>query len=101
MPEGDVRKDLLRGYKMNASAKKTVQARRRQYGSPVAEFRRVAALWTAILGTPVEPRQVGLCMIALKLAREVYRHKQDNLTDIAGYSDCLQHLYQKGKNDER
>ena len=38
-----------------------------------------------ILGQPVTPEQVGLCMVIVKLAREVNGHKRDNIVDAIGY----------------
>ena len=70
----------------------TAGARHSDYGPPSEDFARTAALWTAILsrrlrdGESVTAMDVPLCMIALKLARQVHRHKRDNLVDIAGYA---------------
>jgi len=70
----------------------TAGARHSDYGPPSEDFARTAALWTAILarrlrdGETVTAVDVPLCMIALKLARQVHRHKRDNLVDIAGYA---------------
>lgn len=61
--------------------------RQQSYGHPYADFSRTAALWSAILGVDVEPEQVALCMIAVKLSRECNAHKRDNLVDIAGYAE--------------
>ena len=49
-------------------------------------------MWTVILGAPVKPQHVPLCMIALKLVREAHVPKRDNRTDIAGYSQTLDML---------
>ena len=64
--------------------------RAKAYGHPSKEFERVAVMWSAILGCTVEPRKVGLCMIALKISRECNAHKRDNLVDIAGYAQTVQ-----------
>jgi hypothetical protein len=70
----------------------TAGARHSDYGPPSEDFARTAVLWTAILehrlrdGEAVTAMDVPLCMIALKLARQVHRHKRDNLVDIAGYA---------------
>lgn len=66
--------------------------RRAQYGDAREEFRRVALLWSGLLGVPVAAREVGLCLAALKLVREAHRPKRDNLVDACGYlqltADC-------------
>lgn len=63
--------------------------RQSDYGHPLDDFSRSAALWTAILGHPVEAEHIPLCMIAVKISRELNRPKRDNLTDIAGYAKTL------------
>lgn len=73
-------------------AMEVVAERQAQYGTREDNFGRIAAMWTAILGTKVTPQQVALCMIALKVARECWRSSRDNARDIAGYADCLDQL---------
>ena len=56
----------------------------------LAELRELSALAPlhnppAILGIEVTPKQVGLCMVGVKISREVHEHKRDNLVDGAGY----------------
>ena len=60
------------------------------YGHPLDDFSRTAQMWSALLGTPVTPEQVGLCMIAVKLSRECHLPKRDNLVDIAGYAETVE-----------
>jgi len=58
------------------------------YGHPIEDFTRTGQMWAAILGLEeVTPEQVALCMIAVKISREVNRPKRDNLVDIAGYAE--------------
>ncbi len=66
--------------------------RQDDYGHPRDDFEKAAHMWTAILTNKLRPdekidaREVPLCMIAVKLARQSHRHKRDNLVDIAGYA---------------
>lgn len=63
--------------------------RQSAYGHPLDDFTRTGRMWGAILGTDdVPPETVALCMVAVKLSREVNHHKRDNLTDMAGYAKC-------------
>ena len=63
--------------------------RNNDYGHPRDDFGRTAMIWGAILGVPVTAQQVGMCMIGVKLSREVNRPKRDNLVDMAGYAKCV------------
>jgi hypothetical protein len=65
------------------------------YGTVTSNFNTIAELWSTVLKTPVTPEQVGLCMIQVKVAREMYKQKRDNLVDIAGYAGCLEKLSNK------
>lgn len=46
-------------------------------------------MWEAIIGSPVSPEQVVLCMAALKIAREAGAHDPDNLADAEGYLSLI------------
>lgn len=69
------------------------ESRQRDYGHPLENHKRIAAIWNVQLGkklsAPIEPREVALMMIGLKLAREVNTPKRDNAVDIVGYVRCL------------
>lgn len=60
------------------------------YGHPLDDYTRTAAIWSAILGVDVTPEQAQLCMIGVKISRECNKHKRDNLVDIAGYARTLE-----------
>lgn len=61
-------------------------AREESYGHPFIDFSRTAKMWSALLDIDITPKQVALCMIALKLSRETNKHRRDNLVDAAGYA---------------
>lgn len=59
--------------------------RRDDYGTPLANHSRTAALWSAYLGVPITPRQVCMLNVLQKVSRDAHAPKKDNLVDIAGY----------------
>jgi hypothetical protein len=64
-----------------------------RYGHPSENFARIAALWEPILGVEVTPQQVGLAMIAVKLARLIETPDDpDSIHDLAGYAATLDML---------
>lgn len=69
-----------------------VEKRREVYGSPLGNFTDIAAGWNHIFRYPITPEQVGLAMIWVKICRESFCPKRDNLLDIAGYADCIEQI---------
>lgn len=69
-------------------------SRSRDYGHPLPNHERIAAIWSAILSDillrPMTAEQAALCMIGMKVAREANASKRDNLVDICGYVRCLE-----------
>lgn len=68
--------------------------RQGEYGHPFQDFERTGKIWAAILekwaketkgDSPVPPRLVGLCMVGVKISREVHKPKRDNRVDGCGY----------------
>ncbi len=70
--------------------------RQASYGKASTNFGRIARLWEEILDTKITPEQVGMCMIAVKLARQCHKPSRDNLVDIAGYAATIEKV-QKGE----
>ena len=62
-------------------------ARNEDYGPMKDSFDRTAKIWSAILNIEVTPHQVCLCMMGLKLSRESFKQKDDNIVDIIGYAE--------------
>jgi len=59
--------------------------RQKDYDHPYDNFKRIARIWSAILGIEITPEQVALCMVGVKIARESHAPKDDNIVDGVGY----------------
>ncbi len=66
--------------------------RQSDYGPPAEDFRCTAWLWNAWLRRrhgktdwALDAKDVAIMMVLLKISREAYKHKPDNLVDAAGY----------------
>ena len=55
------------------------------YGHPLDNFTRASKIWSVILGCEVSAEQVSLCMVGMKIAREVNQTKPDTVVDGIGY----------------
>lgn len=81
----------------------TAGDRQRDYDSPLPNHKRIAALWNAYLSIRreptglVSPEDVAYMMILLKIARDVFTPKRDNLVDIGGYARCLEQMREEAK----
>jgi len=71
----------------------------RLYGPFSEGMDRAAAIFTASTGIKIEGRHMYLAMVALKLSRESYNHKTDNLLDAIAYLQGLEN-YEKEKGKE-
>ncbi len=74
--------------------------RRRDYDDPLPNHQRIAQVWNVQIGKKLRvdltAHDIGMMMIGLKLAREAYTSKPDNLVDIIGYAQCVQYIDHPG-----
>lgn len=67
-------------------------SRNSDYGDATENFKRIAQMASLITGTKITPKQCVAVQIAVKLSREAYKHKRDNLVDLCGYADIMQEI---------
>lgn len=76
-------------------------ARQETYAHPLDNFKRIAEFWSTILGTEVNEEQVGMCMIAVKMARLINSpDHRDTIVDIAEYAETISMVIEERKRRE-
>ena len=86
-------KPLIKDESILSEAERIVNGdRQADYSDPVANFKHIADIASAISKEELSPTTCAIVMIAVKLARENYRHKRDNLVDLAGYVEILHRI---------
>ena len=95
--------DKQHGERLFTKAQKIINGERRdQYGKPQDAFTLIGDLWTRYIHSIskrghrlygkipyLNPKDVAFMMVLLKVAREMHKHKRDNLVDMAGYLGLL------------
>jgi hypothetical protein len=70
--------------------KDVVEARVAVYGDPIDTFSRMAQMWSAILNHEVQPWEVPLMMVCVKMIRTTQAPDySDNSDDIEGYLEIF------------
>ncbi len=72
------------------------QEKERQYGPFDEGMEKTATIASLLTNKDIEARDVYLILAALKLSRESYNHKQDNLLDAVAYLGALD-KYENGQ----
>jgi len=75
--------------------------RQEDYGSVTENFDTIAQFCSIVLKTKVTAEQVGMCMVQVKVARQMFKKKRDNLIDGAGYFATLQKMEDEKSDNER
>lgn len=78
--------------------------RHSDYGDPVESFERIANTASMIAGRDLSPNECCAVLMAVKLVRESFAHKRDNLIDLCGYAYIMNEIKEsnkKGEQDEK
>lgn len=59
--------------------------RNQEYGSPHDSHKRIADLWSALLGIEIRPYQAAIMLALMKASRAMTDHKLDTFIDGAAY----------------
>lgn len=70
-----------------------IDERVKVYGDPIETFVRIAQVWSGIIGCQVNPVDVPLMLIGMKVVRtQVTPDYSDNSDDIEGYLDIFRQV---------
>ena len=76
------------------------EEKERQYGPFSEGMERAAKIATGMTGKEFVAEDVFKILIALKLSRESFSHKEDNLLDLVAYVGALNNYLEEKQNDE-
>jgi len=71
------------------------EEKERMYGNFEEGMTKAAKLASIMCDKSISTKDIYLCMVALKLSRESYNHKEDNLLDAVAYLGSLNNLLEK------
>ena len=66
--------------------------RQADYSDPIESFNTISKIASAIIGRDISATECCKVMMAVKHARQQFKHKRDNQVDLAGYSEILNRL---------
>lgn len=70
--------------------------RQQNYGDMNDSFLRIAGLWSAYVGIPIDKYDVAKMMMLLKISRVKNCNHRDSYVDIVGYVECVDKLLTTG-----
>jgi hypothetical protein len=76
------------------------QEKERMYGPFEEGMERAALIASGATGKDITAKDMYMCMVALKLSRESYSHKEDNLLDAVAYLGSYNN-YVENKNNKK
>ena len=77
---------------------KRSEEKERQYGPFSEGMERASKIVSNCTGKNITTSDMFLCIIALKLSRESYNHKEDNLLDAVAYIAALNNYHNKKRD---
>ena len=83
--------------KANEIINERSEEKERQYGPFSEGMKRATAIFNGMTGLDLKPEEMFKALVALKLSRESFMHKEDNLLDACAYLGALNNYI----NDEK
>ena len=67
-------------------------SRQSDYRDANESFSRIATIASVMTGKELSPEDCCAVLMAVKLVRESFAHKRDNLVDLCGYAELMNQL---------
>ena len=75
-------------------------SRHSDYGNAKESFSRIATIASVMTGKELSPEDCCAVLMAVKLVRESFAHKRDNLVDLCGYAHIMNELNENESEKE-
>ena len=75
--------------KANKIINERSEEKERMYGPFNEGMERAAMIASGATGKTITPQDMYMCLVSLKLSRQSYNHKEDNLLDAVAYLGSL------------
>ena len=75
-------------------------SRHSDYGDARESFGRIATIASVMTGKELSPEDCCAVLMAVKLVRESFAHKRDNLVDLCGYAHIMNELNENESEKE-
>lgn len=83
--------------KANEIINERSEEKERQYGPFGEGMERAAMIASGATGKQLTAKDMYMCLVALKLSRQSYNHKEDNLLDAVAYLGSLNNFNNNNK----
>jgi hypothetical protein len=81
--------------KANEIVFERAEEKEREYGPFEDGMYKASKIASELCNKDISTKDMYMCMIALKLSREAYNHKEDNLLDAVAYISSLNNFFEK------
>lgn len=65
------------------------------YGDPTESFEKIAQIASLLTNKDLDAYTCCAVMMSVKLTRQSFKHKRDNLVDLAGYAEIMNQIKSK------
>jgi hypothetical protein len=95
-----MRKDNIKPNSILQEADIIVNGERAKDYGPATSFKKIAKVASLLTNKDITSKDVIKILLAVKLIRESFKHKRDNLVDLCGYAELLNQIVEGDTHGE-